>query len=455
VWFSLLACSFRFVSRLVCVQSGSFCNPGACQLSYPLSSSQIRSNLSAGYACWEDGENLGGVVNGSIRITLGWCSRWEDIHRFKQFVTGEIKQIGRQSFVSNQAASPTGPSGVSQTMAPPAAQLSTPTITPFSFQLPSHFLVATSGGTSIAAAGMLSTIGASDVVTPTVAAPSSALATVAAAPLLPYSMPASPYVLSMLTVYPLKSCAGLSVSEWVICSTANGATLFLDREFVLLDAYGVALSQKIIPKLQLIVPSVDMTRKILTLRAPNMQPLSISLVDGVDSGATAVAQVASLCALQVCGQAALGYVYDTPPYAHITEWLTTAVGKYTCLARKSSQLHWPDDPSTTDSDVVRVSAPSTPARLVATPTPTSVYFPSPSPSPSVDSASTASAARPSFANEDDFLLVNASSVREVQRRLHEYVAGHQILTPHANDGQTQQSTRSIQWRFVQMTNTCG
>src|SRR4051812_21809454 len=90
----------RFVPRFFSSQSGSFCNPGACQSSYPLTGAQIRRNLESGYACWEDGENLHGVVNGSVRVTLGWCTRWEDVNRFMTFVEGTMKAVGSHCFVS-------------------------------------------------------------------------------------------------------------------------------------------------------------------------------------------------------------------------------------------------------------------------------------------------------------------------------------------------------------------
>lgn len=354
-------------------------------------------------------------MNGSIRVSLGWCTRWEDLARFMQFVRGEIMHIGRQTFVSTQQANG---SNHSQTTTNEDVQKAIETresvASPLAFQLPAYFHTPTSVAAPLAASTESSVAPES---TPSLIPPPPP----AVSP-LPYPLPSSPYVLSSLTVYPIKSCGGLSLPSWFIRSTSTGSTLFLDREFVLLDAYSMALSQKTLPKLQLITPTIDLRAQTLTLDAKGKASLVIPL--GTDDAGPvddqAVARVASLCELQVCGQSSLGYVYDAPHHAHITEWLTDVVGKYTCLARKSPTLSWPKTTPASN----KIDFPSSGAAGASTPL---------QPAPAVAS-SPAGAPRPSFANEDDFLLVNAASVREAQRRLHEYTANHKILTPHANDG---------------------
>ena len=526
----------------ILLRSGAFCNPGACQTSFPLSAAQIKKNLEAGYACWEDGENLSGVTNGSLRLSLGWASRWEDVKRVVVWVEEEVMSIGRQHFVTSDGeqsqrgftfpSTSTSNGSSRPQLSLPLSQQAVPS--PFDYQLPAHFgsggagsngfsspistpksstfgLISpnraslnngtltngfaqafatplspsraslngsefaqafptplspnrasqidgngfaqafssprSSGNMPSPSAGRpglsrsasvqqqqhspapsFSRLGSmhshsasfSSTLSPKVSSQSFALgvtqAEVDASP--PYPMPDSPYVLSALTVYPIKSCAGVPVSRWFIHASSGGrATLFLDREFLLMDAYGVALSQKLVPKLQLITPTIDMDQKMLTLRTPGAAPLDISL-DGDDAslGEPKVDQKsASMCSLTVCGQTALGYVYDSPAHKRITDWLTAVIGKYTVLARRSPKLQWP-----TVNEYGQVTA--------------STYSNGLHAHPSAPTATTASDfSRSSFSNEDDFLLVSDSSVREVERRLHAYVAGHAVLIPHQQD----------------------
>jgi len=174
---------------------------------------------------------------------------------------------------------------------------------------------------------------------------------------------------------------------------------------------------------------------VLTLSAPGRPDLHISLAEEDDDPSAAEAgsvpaRSASLCAMRVCNQSSLGYVYDAPQHAYITAWLSAVVGRYTCLARKSRQLHWP--PAAASAAVRDLGETSA---VVAAQEPKPVR-PALTGAPAAPSATPAPASgRASFANEDDFLLVNASSVREVERRLREYVSGHKLLraAPSASD----------------------
>jgi len=436
------------------LRSGSFCNPGACQLSFPLPAAQIRANVSAGYACWEEGENLGGVTNGSVRVSVGWSTRYEDIARFKRFVDTQIRALGRHSFVSaGDDASATAETTATETSGTAPLVQAEVVPSPFEFKLPQHFQTAVAPAAVEPAA--VSEATASDGAVVPASAASSAVASVS----LP--LPPSPFVLSDLCIYPIKSCSGVSLPRWWVQQTPlsdGGAqatastpqrlssTLFMDREFVLLDAHGVALSQKLLPKLQLLVPSIDLRSRTLTIRAPDMEPLVVPLVEE-DSGAKgSKGSMASLCALQVCGQSSAGFIYDDPlAHAHISAWLTRAVGQDTVLARKSACIAWPDEEALKqweEAGQVNGHAPAQQPTVKAG----STLLPSPSPQPAPSAASSSSSSssvtvnaplapssstsqRKSFANEDDFLLVSAASVREVGARLRSYVASHATLRP--------------------------
>ncbi|KAJ7139588.1 pyridoxal phosphate-dependent transferase [Mycena epipterygia] len=91
--------------------------------------------------------------------------------------------------------------------------------------------------------------------------------------------------LQTLMLYPIKSCAGQSLSDdssWQIVPTG----LLYDREWMLLDtASGRTLSQKQYPRMALVQPSVDLVRQMLVVCAPGMSDLLLPL-DTSEEGIT-------------------------------------------------------------------------------------------------------------------------------------------------------------------------
>ena len=130
--------------------------------------------------------------------------------------------------------------------------------------------------------------------------------------------------ISQLRVYPIKSCAGMGVSSWPI--GPNG--LLFDREWVVVDSSGMALSLKNEARLTLIKPSVDISRGLLTVQLDDSEeqvslpPLVISLeqVPGSENSRS----------MQVCGDTCTGRVYE----GDASEWFTTALRRECRLARR-------------------------------------------------------------------------------------------------------------------------
>jgi uncharacterized protein YcbX len=78
-------------------------------------------------------------------------------------------------------------------------------------------------------------------------------------------------VVSQLYVYPIKSCAGVSVSEAVLTETG----LEFDRAWMVVDAQGRFLTQRELPRMALIQPQLKHSEMVL--RAPGMLALHIAL----------------------------------------------------------------------------------------------------------------------------------------------------------------------------------
>lgn len=77
--------------------------------------------------------------------------------------------------------------------------------------------------------------------------------------------------ISALYVHPIKSCAGIGVREALLIETG----LEFDRAWMVVDAYGRFLTQRELPRMALITPTLKHTEVVL--RAPGMLALHLAL----------------------------------------------------------------------------------------------------------------------------------------------------------------------------------
>ena len=82
-------------------------------------------------------------------------------------------------------------------------------------------------------------------------------------------------ILSEITFYPIKSCAGIALREAVLTSSGLMSEQIFDREWMVVDGAGRFLTQREYPRMALIVPKIKATT--LELRAPGMLRLEIEL----------------------------------------------------------------------------------------------------------------------------------------------------------------------------------
>ncbi|KAK1904931.1 Molybdenum cofactor sulfurase [Dissostichus eleginoides] len=69
------------------VRTGCFCNTGACQSFLGISNEQIRRNLQAGHVCGDSIDLVEGQPTGSVRVSFGYMSTFEDCQKFLNFVS--------------------------------------------------------------------------------------------------------------------------------------------------------------------------------------------------------------------------------------------------------------------------------------------------------------------------------------------------------------------------------
>ena len=127
-------------------------------------------------------------------------------------------------------------------------------------------------------------------------------------------------VVQQIMLYPIKSCAGMSVQSWPLGERG----LEWDREFVVLEVETLnVMTQKRFPRLCLVHPEVRTSEKRMTLSSPcDVETLSIDL-HAIHPSTQNVATVA------VCGSDGAGRVRVVEDPA-ITAWLSRVVG-HPCL----------------------------------------------------------------------------------------------------------------------------
>ena len=82
-------------------------------------------------------------------------------------------------------------------------------------------------------------------------------------------------LLTELNLYPIKSCAGISLREATLTPAGLMSEQIYDREWMVVDMQGQFLSQREYPKMALITPRIK--ADMLELRAPGMLRLEIPL----------------------------------------------------------------------------------------------------------------------------------------------------------------------------------
>nr|WP_315397767.1 MOSC N-terminal beta barrel domain-containing protein [uncultured Duganella sp.] len=127
-------------------------------------------------------------------------------------------------------------------------------------------------------------------------------------------------ILSALTLYPIKSCAGLSLQEATLTTAGLMTEHIYDREWMVVDEHGVYMTQREHPRMALIVPTLK--ADTLELRAPGMLRLEIPL--GLPDP-----DLAPTLTTQIWEHTVLAYDCD----ALTADWFTKAIGVPCRLAR--------------------------------------------------------------------------------------------------------------------------
>ncbi|XP_038137357.1 molybdenum cofactor sulfurase isoform X1 [Cyprinodon tularosa] len=248
------------VDRMAClynihVRTGCFCNTGACQAFLRITDQQMKRNLKAGHVCGDNIDLVDGQPTGSVRVSFGYMSTFEDCQNFLKFVAEcfvekpvTVDQVRLQKLRAARASS----GGSSEH---PSNEISNG----------ENHEGAEKKSLEVSQGGFRHRESKS---------------------------PTEAYTLTNIYIYPIKSCGAFEVHDWPL----GPLGLLYDRGWMVVNQNGVCLSQKRETRLCLIRPQVHLPSNKLFLQASGMDTISVPLED--DAGLHTNSRV---CLSKVCG----------------------------------------------------------------------------------------------------------------------------------------------------------
>ncbi|KAL1465074.1 hypothetical protein WDU94_004669 [Cyamophila willieti] len=189
------------------LRTGCHCNPGACQSFLGLSDDKVKYHFYQGHVCGDDKDIIEGKPTGSVRISYGYASNWDDVKYFLSF----IKQY----------------------FAPQATLISTTDTFPTSIN---HKMIC-----------QVDTLNLQQEREAIIEETGTAK-------------------LEKIFLYPVKSCGFYEVKgKWEV----NASGLKYDRQWMIVTDSGVALTQKLEKNLCFIHPNFDFTSNLMILTYKN------------------------------------------------------------------------------------------------------------------------------------------------------------------------------------------
>ncbi|CAH0558996.1 unnamed protein product [Brassicogethes aeneus] len=269
--FNLLRCTGEYIGYSevlhfanlngIYLRTGCVCNPGACQKYLNLSVEEVKKHFEAGHICGDQHDLINGYPTGAVRISFGYYSTKEHADKF----LGMIKNC----FVSE----------------------------PIVIKIPDTYEVLKSSyekkfnliknGTCV-----------------------KENSTIKQEPIILFNITSGKTqnnlldnkgVLKKIFLFPIKSCGACSVNDnWEL--TATG--LKYDRQWMIVNSSGVAITQKQIKKMCMIKPVIDLNKNIMTLHFKGHKSIEMLLENNVSKN---IKNNAYLCQSKVCGNKIQGW----------------------------------------------------------------------------------------------------------------------------------------------------
>uniref|UniRef100_A0A8D0FEQ3 Molybdenum cofactor sulfurase n=1 Tax=Strix occidentalis caurina TaxID=311401 RepID=A0A8D0FEQ3_STROC len=290
------------------VRTGCFCNTGACQLHLGISNEDIQRNIQAGHVCGDDIDLVDGRPTGSVRISFGYMSSFEDAQTFLKFIIAtrlstsdtEIPFQSSVTKLTTESVPDDHPSFNNADKLSPIPHISDRELRNNSSvtKMTVNWQPPEAEAESIRAA-------VSETAVPTC------------------RRGGKPITVTNIYLYPIKSCSAFEVTEWPV----GNQGLLYDRNWMVVNQNGVCITQKQEPRLCLVNPSIDLKKNIMVIQAEGMDPISVSLEE--NTGKEAVICESKVCSHRVktydCGEGIAG-------------WFSLFLGRPCRLIRQSSDM---------------------------------------------------------------------------------------------------------------------
>ncbi|XP_044071197.1 molybdenum cofactor sulfurase [Siniperca chuatsi] len=279
------------VDRMAClfnihVRTGCFCNTGACQSFLGITNQQMRRNLQAGHVCGDSIDLVDGQPTGSVRVSFGYMSTFEDCQKFLNFVAEcfvqkpvTVDQVRLEKLKAATAAS----QGLNED---PPIKITNGKI---------HKVDEKEKPTEVSLRGF----GHRDS-----------------------NSHREAYTLTNIYIYPIKSCGAYEVHDWPV----GPLGLLYDRGWMVVNGNGVCLSQKRETRLCLIRPQVHFPSNKLLLQASGMDTISVPLENNTQTHTSY-----RVCQSKVCGDR----VETVDCGDEAASWLSDFLGQPCRLIRQS------------------------------------------------------------------------------------------------------------------------
>ncbi|XP_030298260.1 molybdenum cofactor sulfurase [Sparus aurata] len=268
------------------VRTGCFCNTGACQSFLGISNQQMRRNLQAGHVCGDSVDVVDGQPTGSVRVSFGYMSTFEDCQKFLSFVAEcfvekpvTVDHVRLEKLKTATAAS----RGINED---PPIKITN---------------------------GEICKVGEKEK-------PSEASLT--GFGLRESNSHGGACTLTNIYIYPIKSCGAHEVHNWPM----GPLGLLYDRSWMVVNGNGVCLSQKRVQRLCLIRPQVHLPSDKLLLQAPGMDTISVPLENNSQTHTSH-----EVCQSKVCGDR----VETVDCGDEAASWLSDFLGQPCRLIRQS------------------------------------------------------------------------------------------------------------------------
>ncbi|NXR16038.1 MOCOS sulfurase, partial [Semnornis frantzii] len=288
------------------VRTGCFCNTGACQMHLGLSNEDIRRNLQAGHVCGDDIDLVDGHPTGSVRISFGYMSSFEDAQTFLSFIIAiRLSKSDTENLFQPSVMKPTTESVPDDHSPSDDADKSSPVAHISDRELRNGLSVRETTGSWQPAESEAESV--STAVSET-AVPTRRRAD-------------GPITVTRIYLYPIKSCSAFEVIKWPV----GNQGLLYDRNWMVVNQNGVCMTQKQEPRLCLVNPSIDLKKNVMVIQAEGMDPISVSL--GENTGKEVV-----ICESKVCSHRVK--TYDCG--GTIASWFSAFLGRPCRLIRQCS-----------------------------------------------------------------------------------------------------------------------